>query len=276
MKKFLILSFLLLSSAAGMSVLGQTYDDLLRDAETCIEADSLKQAERLLLQAMELDPENTKNIVLFANLGIVQQRLGKNQEAIDVFSMALDRFPDNVEFLKARADLLLKEGENNRAYLDICKILDAEPKNINALMAHAYLFFSREDYKGACADYKKVLELDPFHYTAKLGLVIAEQKCDHFEKALSLLEEMMAEKGMLPQLLEVKANVLCDMGRYEEALSDISLVLKADKSIATAYVTRGDIWLAKKKRRKAKADYQKALSLGVPYADVQKQLERCR
>ena len=276
MKKYFILTLFVLSCIAFVPVKGQTYDALLNDAEAFMEVDSLQQAEHLLLQALELDPNNPKSIVLYADLGIVQQKMGKDKEAIETFSVALEHFPDNVEFLKARADLLLKGGENNRAYMDICKILDAEPKNIKALMAHAYLYFDREDYKGACADYKKVLELDPFHDTAKLGWVIAEQKCGNFEKSLTILEEMMADKGMVPQLLEVRANVLCAMERYEEALSDINLVIHSDNTVASAYMTRGDIWLAKKKRHKAKSDYQKALNLGIPYADLKDRLHKCR
>ena len=275
MKKFLMMAILWLAGAA-LPVAAQTYDELSQKAEVCMKEGKWADAEHWLRTAFDRDPDNGKNIVLLANLGIVQHRQGKVEEAIDTFTLALERYPDQVEFLTARAEMLMQKGENNRAYLDVCRILDLEPKNVHALMAHAYLYFDRGEFKGACADYKKVLELEPENRTAKFGWAVAEQKAGNNEKALALIDEMLEGQDTEPWIVEARANVLCALERHEEAMADINRVIGRPESGPSAYVTRGDIWLAMKKKRKAKADYQKALELGAPFADVQVQLKKCR
>ena len=45
-----------------------------------------------------------------------------------------------------------------------------------------------------------------------------------------------------------------------------------DAASADAYLLRGNIYLAQKKKGLAKADFEKAISLGVPPADLQNSL----
>ena len=52
------------------AVSAQTYRQLSEKAVECIEKDSLRQAEELLLQALKLEPKNAKNALLFSNLEI--------------------------------------------------------------------------------------------------------------------------------------------------------------------------------------------------------------
>ena len=63
------------------AVSAQTYRQLSEKAVECIEKDSLRQAEELLLQALKLEPKNAKNALLFSNLGLVQRRLGEYDKA---------------------------------------------------------------------------------------------------------------------------------------------------------------------------------------------------
>lgn len=46
----------------------QTYDELSGQAVACIGKDSLHRAEALLLEALKLEPMNSKNALLFSNL----------------------------------------------------------------------------------------------------------------------------------------------------------------------------------------------------------------
>ena len=49
-----------------------------------------------------------------------------------------------------------------------------------------------------------------------------------------------------------------------------------DAASADAYLLRGNIYLAQKKKGLAKADFEKAISLGVPPADLHEQLRQCK
>ena len=52
--------------------------------------------------------------------------------------------------------------------------------------------------------------------------------------------------------------------------------IRLDAASADAYLLRGNIYLAQKKKGLAKADFEKAISLGVPPADLHEQLRQCK
>ena len=71
----------------------QTYDDLIHKAMDAVEMDSLQQAEQLFTEALKLEPANMRNALVFSNLGTIQRRMGKKKEALESYSLALNRTP---------------------------------------------------------------------------------------------------------------------------------------------------------------------------------------
>ena len=78
---------------ACIQLSAQTYDELVSNAIDAIEKDSLYQAENMLKEALRLEPANMRNALLFTNLGTVQRRMGKNKEALESYSLALNITP---------------------------------------------------------------------------------------------------------------------------------------------------------------------------------------
>ena len=84
---------------SGLFMLGigdlqaQTYNEIVEKAMDCVKRDSLDQAESLFRQALKMDPNNARNALLFSNLGTVQKRLGKRDDAIQSYTMALNIIP---------------------------------------------------------------------------------------------------------------------------------------------------------------------------------------
>lgn len=93
MKSIFVFSLLFFSS---LTVSAQTYRELSEKAIDCIERDSLAQAEDLLVQAMKLEPSNPHNALLFSNLGLVQRRLGRYDDALQSYTYALNIAPNAV------------------------------------------------------------------------------------------------------------------------------------------------------------------------------------
>ena len=60
------------------------------------------------------------------------------------------------------------------------------------------------------------------------------------------------------------------------ALVDLEEALRLDSSLIEAYLLRGHIYLSQKKKALAKADFEKAISLGVPPADLHEELKLCK
>ena len=110
-KLFFPIMFLL---AAG-SMQAQTYNELVEKAMDYTLKDSLVQAEQLFRQALKMEPGNARNALLFSNLGTVQKRMGKTDEAIESYTMALNITPYSTALLLNRASLYLDMGLTDTA-----------------------------------------------------------------------------------------------------------------------------------------------------------------
>ena len=83
----------------------QSYTEIVEQAMECTQKDSLQQAEDLFRKALKMDPKNPRNALLFSNLGTVQKRMGKTDEAIESYSLALNITPYAPAILQNRAAL---------------------------------------------------------------------------------------------------------------------------------------------------------------------------
>lgn len=254
----------------------QTYQQLSEQAIECIEKDSLQQAEQLLLQALKLEPKNAKNALLFSNLGLVQRRMGEYDKALESYSFALNFAPLAIPILLDRAAINMELGKTDRAYTDYCLVLDEDKQNKEALLMRAYIYVLRRDYPAARMDYNRLLELDPLSYSGRLGLATLEQKEGKFREALEILNKMIVETPEDATLFIARADVEREMQHEDLALVDLEEALRLNPSSIDAYLLRGNIYLSQKKKAQAKADFEKAISLGVPPADLHQQLKMCK
>lgn len=250
-----------------------------------IEADSLSEAEACLRQALKLDPANVRNALLFSNLGTIQQRLGKNEMALESYTYALNIAPRNVPILLNRAALYLELGKSEQACIDYSLILDLQPQNKEALSMRAYIYSLQRNYKDARADYDSLLKHFPTDFNGRLGLATLMQKEGQYTSSLALLNVMISEKGNGTSLLTApqhavlyiaRAGVERDMEHDDMALMDLEEAIRLDGMRAEAYLMRGQIYLSQEKKSLAKRDFEKCISLGVPMSDMRELLQQCK
>lgn len=274
MKQFLLLfSFLLGTLAASAQA---SYRELSERAVEYIDQDSLVQAEKLLIEALKLEPKNPHNALLFSNLGLVQRRMGRYEDALESYSFALNIAPLAVPILLNRGAIYMEKGMTDRAYSDYCLVLDKDKVNTEALLMRAYIYTVRRDYKAAHMDYDRLLELDPQSYSGRLGLATLDQKEGKFRESLDLLNKLLVEYPKDAMLYVARAGVEKEMAHLELALVDLEEALRLDPALVDAYLMRGELYLLQKRKSLAKQDFEKALSLGVPQADLKEQLQQCR
>lgn len=274
MKQFLLLfSFLLGTLAASAQA---SYRELSERTVEYIDQDSLVQAEKLLIEALKLEPKNPHNALLFSNLGLVQRRMGRYEDALESYSFALNIAPLAVPILLNRGAIYMEKGMTDRAYSDYCLVLDKDKVNTEALLMRAYIYTVRRDYKAAHMDYDRLLELDPQSYSGRLGLATLDQKEGKFRESLDLLNKLLVEYPKDAMLYVARAGVEKEMAHLELALVDLEEALRLDPALVDAYLMRGELYLLQKRKSLAKQDFEKALSLGVPQADLKEQLQQCR
>ena len=177
----------------------------------CVGKDSLVQAEDLLKQALKLEPKNAHNALLFSNLGLVQRKLGRYNDAVESYTYALNIAPLAVPILLNRAAIYLEQGMQDKAYVDYCQVMDVDKKNTEALLdilnqllvefpEDAVLYVARADVERdmkhddlALVDLDEAIRLAPDSIDAYLlrGDIYLDQKKKSlakadFEKAISL------------------------------------------------------------------------------------------
>ena len=123
--KNLILSFIL-CGATMFPVFSQTYQELGERAVVATEQDSLALAEKLIEQALKMEPANPHNALLFSNLGTIQRRQHRYEQALESYTLALNIAPRAVPVLMNRATLYFELGKDDLARIDYSLVLDIE------------------------------------------------------------------------------------------------------------------------------------------------------
>lgn len=283
MKEFIFTIFVW--GVVAIPAFSQTYEELGERAVAATEQDSLKLAEEYIKKALKLDPANPHNALLFSNLGTIQRRQHQYEQALESYTFALNIAPRTVPILMNRAALYLESGKDELARVDYSLVLDIETDNREALLMRAYIYRQKRDYKAARSDYERLLKLSPQSYNGRLGLAMLEQKAGKYEEALALLNKMIADKAdeatqittpLYAVLHVARAGVEKDMQHIDMALVDLEEAIHLDPTQSEAYLMRGQIYLSQKRKELAKRDFEKAIALGIPQADIRELLQSCK
>jgi len=234
-----------------------------------MERDELSLAADFVQQAIELEPGNEHNVLLFANLGSIQKRQGLLEKAVESYSLALNYKPNAMPILLARAATYLELGADSKAYVDYCNVLDQDIENREALTFRAYIAVRQRLYDVARADYGRLLTLDPKDASARFGLALLNQKQDRLAEATEQLSSLIKDFPLEADYLVARANVLADRELYDLALLDMESALKLTPQDPYAYASRAAIYLRMgRHKRQARADLDQAVKLGLTHADL--------
>lgn len=264
------------ATGPGAGLRAQTYDELVTDAMAAVATDSLERAEALFRRALAVDPGSARNALLFANLGTVQRRMGRTDEALESYTLSLNIAPRSVVTLLDRASLYLEQNLLGRAYVDYSTVLDVEPLNREALQYRAYISLQRREYDRAKADYDLLLREEPGHYAARLGRAVLFQNEGRYREALDDLTRLVTDHPADASLLKARASLEVETGTPDLALLDLEEAARLAPDDAEIYVMCGEIYLSRKQKREAYAAFEKAVALGVPRPRLQDRLKAAR
>lgn len=251
----------------------QTNDELIVRAMSAVEKDSLYQAETLFKEALKKEPANLRNALLFSNLGTIQRRMGKNKEALESYSLALNLTPYSKTMLLNRASLYLEMDYLDKAYVDYCNVIDLDAKNQEALQFRAYIYMRRREYQEAKNDYQRLLEVVPGDKTARIGMAMVNQKLQRYRESLEEFNRLIVDYPKDVSLLKARAELEVETNNLELALLDLESAAKLAPNDAEIYVMCGDIYMEQGRNREAYVAFEKAVELGVPRPELQDRLK---
>lgn len=257
-----LLSIFIVCLLTATGSYAQTYEQLIEKSYDFLDKNDLVSAEESLRSAMRKEPGNPMNYALLTNLGSIQRRQGKLEEALLSYTAALSGRPDNPTILENRASLYSELGDSEKALSDYNALLIVEPTNEEALYCRGLIYIQKKNYIWAEQDFDKILEINEKSVRARLGHAILEKMRGNYEESEKIFNYLIDQMPRDWLLYEGRADVYFMMGKNARAMADINKVFTESKPGASLYVLRGKVKLAQYEKTSAATDFQQALEMG--------------
>ena len=161
MKKYLIIFLILFSNLNLLNAddrinkLNKLFNDLkIKNSSIA------NKAEQKIWKIWSTHPSDEKLTLLLAE-GSNLVNNEKYNQAIDVFSKAINLDPLWAEAWNKRATVLFLSGEFERSQKDIDKVLELEKRHFGALAGQGLVNIHLKNYEKAIESYKKAKEIHP-------------------------------------------------------------------------------------------------------------------
>ena len=252
----------------------QSYEEMLKKSYEYSDASDLPAAEECLKAAMRLEPAHPLNFALLMNLGTIQRRQGKSEDALMSYSAALNQRPEDELILMNRAELYTEMNETEKAINDYHTLLIHHPAHEQGLYNRGLLYLKTGELILAQADFEQIIDVYKDTFLGRFGYAILEKVRGAYSES-EIIFTYLADKypGNL-RVLEERAELYFLTKRNARAMADLNKVFAATKEpSAELYMLRGRIKLAQYEKESAAIDFKKARDLGYDPATVERLLK---
>ena len=260
----------------GNRAVSQTYEDWITRSFDYMDADSLAEAENCLKEAMRLEPANPRNGLLFQNLGTIQRRQGKLQEAETSYSCAIALLTDMPSIRVNRAQLYAEMERYDDAIEDYSILLEQEPQNETWLYERALCRLMNQDTVGARLDLEFIDSFNPHSAKSRIGMAIVYKAQGEYAMAADLYDALIKANPQSWSLLRDRAEVYYLSNRMGAALEDINESIKRNQQDPMSYVLRAQIRYAKGDKEYARRDLNTAIEKGLPQQIARQMVEKIK
>ncbi|PHQ30368.1 MAG: hypothetical protein COA80_13830 [Leeuwenhoekiella sp.] len=204
--------------------------------EILIFENKLDEADRLLAELYELEPQNEEVFIQKAN---IYSKRDDHQKAIELLEMALEITEDDADIysLIGMEYLFLDDFQN--AKINFMKCLEVDEEDYSALYNVIYCFDFLEQHEEAIDYLNMFLDKNPYCEVAwhQVGKQYFDLK--EYEKALAAYEFAIISDDTFIGAYFEKGKVLEKLGRYNEAIENYQITLTLDDPTSFAYLRMG-------------------------------------
>jgi tetratricopeptide (TPR) repeat protein len=252
----------------GVFVAAQDKTELLSAVFDYIEQNQLDSAEITLKTVLRNDPDNPINPFLLNNLGTIQRRQGKFDEALLSYTAALGTYPLQTVFLESRASLFAEMEQPQNAIIDYSTLLNENPNYEEALYQRGLLYLQIKNTDLAETDFRRMLDLYPNSLQARIGFASLAKFRGEYEEAEKIYNFLLDKEPENPNLYAGRAELYLLMKRPGKASSDINRAFRlvdANSENPYFYIIRYRAKLLLHETQGAYNDLKKAIALGYKY-----------
>lgn len=236
----------------------RTYEECLDSIDFYVKVDRLRDAERLTIEALRMEPANKSNWLLWSNLGEIRNRLGDAEGALEAYDIGISRNPKSLTMLNNRASLYINEGRIDEAMTDLNSSLAIDPAGEWPLLMRGMLNFSKKDYKKAEADMNSLAKHHPGNAQAYVMLARIRLVEGDVSEALKLCDKAL-ETDADEDTWFLKISTLIEADRLPEASDNLREAMKSFPRRGNLFLLRA--WIHKKSFQNKEADIDKKLAL---------------
>lgn len=225
----------------------------------------LTRADRLLAQALEVDPSHAG---AHSNRGNVLRELGQPTAALASYDRAIVIRPDYAEAQYNRAVVLQELAQFEAAIAGYDATIALQPGHADAHNNRGTALAALMRFDTAIASYDRAIALRPQYAQAHGNRGLALQKLGRLEEAVSCFERAIALKPDDAEAHHNRALALQELGRLDDAVAvyDRAIVLKPD--YADAFRNRGAALHRLMRLEAAVASYDRALAIRADDAEA--------
>lgn len=218
-------------------------------AENLLLSDKVDEAVKVF---QELAQEDEKDYRPTLRLSQVYRQQGKFDEARKELQKARDAAPDNLEVRYHEVNLLESEGKPDEAIAVLKDILQSTKKDTYSsgersnravfLERLGLMYRSNDQFEEAAATFSELQGLDAeFELRAAAQIADTYRQEKDFLKALEVIEPAYKKDPDNRMVAMVRATLLADLGRSDEAVSSVRKLLK-DRKDLESYLTLAQIY----------------------------------
>lgn len=237
------------------------YIALADSADNYIKAENWEMAEKTLLSALRLEPGNFSNSLLLSNLGVIQTRQGRMDEALESFRLGLSIAPRSSVLYTNRARTYLHLKRYQDALADINETLSIDSIQEWPLQMRGFLLINT-DPERAKKDFTRLSKYYPHNALAMTGLAAVAEKEGNFNDALKYYDESLKIEDN-PDIRFSRILLKINMQQYSEASEDISESIKLFPQEGQLYLIRGYLHKLNYRNEEAAIDKKIALDKGT-------------
>ncbi|MDR2145178.1 MAG: tetratricopeptide repeat protein [Tannerella sp.] len=252
----------------------QTYQEWIVKSYEFSDSGNWAAAEDALKAAMRLEPANPLNFALLSNLGTIQRRQGKLDDAMISYTAALSQRPDDELILMNRAELYSEMNETEKAINDYNTLLVKIPEHEKALYNRGLLHIRNGEFLLAEADFEHIIEKYPDTFLGRLGYAILEKARTNYDESENIFNYLDDKYPDNVRVMEERSELYFLTRRNGRAMTELNKVFAAVKEpSAEMYMLRGRIKLAQYEKASAALDFKKAAELGYDKETVERLLK---
>lgn len=200
------------------------------------------------------------------NDGVDASEAGRFEEAVALYTEAIELDPDLVDAYVNRSQAYLELGRFDEALADANKAIQLEPELAGAYVNRAAAYSGLGRYDEALDDANKAIELEPelaLAYVVR-GIIYNDRvpgEEGDYSKALTDLNKAIELDPNLAKAYNARGAVHASLGDYEQALADFDKAIELDPELALAHNNRGFAHLYLNDFRQSIIDLDKAIEL---------------